>query len=87
MAGSQGIESFFETNRTHCPQTTDVRYVIGGNNHGYSKWHGGELMYSVGGVTGGQFPKRLLFPNIERQVNSNTPPEVPIITKVWWDTK
>ena len=89
MAGSQGIESFFETNRTHYPPVApaSIQYVIGGNNTNYKNWIGGELMYSVGGVTGGQFPKRLLFPNTERQVNSNTPPEVPIITKVWWDTK
>jgi hypothetical protein len=89
MAGSQGIESFFETNRTHYPPTApdSVQYVIGAANTNYQDWNGGELMYSVGGVTGGQFPKRLLFPSIERQVNANTPAEVPIITKVWWDKK
>ena len=89
MAESEGIESFFETNRTHVPASApdSVSYKIGGNNNGYDNWNGGQLMYAVEGATGGNFPKRLLFPNIERTVNSNTPTEVPIITKVWWDKK
>jgi hypothetical protein len=38
-------------------------------------------------VTGGKFPKRLIFPDSERKSNPNTPVQVPIYTKVWWDTK
>lgn len=38
-------------------------------------------------VTGGKFPKRLIYPDSERKSNPNTPAQVPIYTKVWWDTK
>lgn len=38
-------------------------------------------------VTGGLFPKRLLFPDAELKTNPNTPTQVPLTTKVWWDKK
>jgi hypothetical protein len=90
FVGSEGIESFFETNRTHYPPAADpsVRYILSASDHTlYNNWNGGELMYSVDGATGGLFPKRLLFPNSERTTNPNTPAEQPITKKVWWDTK
>jgi hypothetical protein len=75
--GTHDLEGFFEKNRTGFPKTspvysTDPTYVPG------------QLVYSKNGVTGGAFPKRLLFPDIERARNRNTPAEVPITTKVWW---
>ena len=75
--GTHDLEGFFEINRTGYPKTspvysTDPAYVPG------------QLVYSANGVTGGLFPKRLLFPDVERARNSNTPTEVPITTKVWW---
>lgn len=87
MATSEGIEAFFETNRTHYPKTTALTYIIGGDNTKYFDWTGGELTYSLIGVTNGKFPKRLLFPNSEITANPNTPALVPITQKVWWDTK
>jgi hypothetical protein len=95
FAGSEGIESFFETNRTHYPEVApdSVKYTRGGSdpiqggNPKYTAWNGGQLMYALDGATGGQFPKRLLFTSIERSTNPNTPPEVPLTKKVWWDTK
>ena len=50
-------------------------------------WNGGEMLYSLAGTTGGSFPKRLLFPATERQRNTNTPAEKPVVAKVWWDVK
>ena len=44
----------------------------------------GELTYSVTGTTGTTFPKRLIFPDRTRRVNSNTPAEVAITVPVWW---
>ena len=75
--GTHDLEGFFEKNRTGFPRTstvysTDPAYVPG------------QLVYSKNGVTGGAFPKRLLFPDIERARNANTPAELPITTKVWW---
>lgn len=73
----QGWEAFFDQERTGYPKkssvpATDPNYVPG------------ELTYSVTGVTGGQFPKRLLFPSASKDVNVNTPTLVPVTTKVWW---
>jgi len=45
------------------------------------------LTISPTNVTGGKFPKRLIYPDSERKSNPNTPVQVPIYTKVWWDTK
>lgn len=75
--GTHDLEGFFEKNRTGFPRTspvysTDPAYIPG------------QLVYPKNGVTGGAFPKRLLFPDIERARNQNTPAELPITTKVWW---
>jgi len=75
--GTHDIEGFFEKNRTGYPKTSTVY----SNNAAYVP---GQFVYSKNGVTGGLFPKRELFPDIERARNANTPAEVPITQKVWW---
>jgi len=35
-------------------------------------------------VIGDNYPKRLVFPDLERSTNKNTPAQVPITTPVWW---
>lgn len=78
LFGSHALEAFFEQNRTGYPRTSavysrDAAYVPG------------QLVYGPNGVTGaGNFPRRFLFPDVERTRNTNTPVEVPISTKVWW---
>jgi hypothetical protein len=44
------------------------------------------LVISPTNVTGGKFPRRLIYPDSERKSNPNTPEQVPIYTPVWWDT-
>lgn len=75
--GAHSLEAFFEKNRTGYPKTSTVY----SNVPGYIP---GQLVYSPTGVTGGAFPKRLVYPNVERSRNKNTPAEVPITTPVWW---
>lgn len=80
MAGSQGAEAFFERNRTGYPKessvdTDNINYVPG------------EFTYSIAGVTNGNFPKRLIFPNSEQSRNSNCPAPVAITEPVWWDVE
>lgn len=75
--GTHDLEGFFEKNRTGYPKTSPVYSTEAG-------YIPGQLVYAKNGVTGGLFPKRLLFPDIERARNSNTPAEIPITTKVWW---
>ncbi|MFY0253781.1 SusD/RagB family nutrient-binding outer membrane lipoprotein [Chitinophaga sp. 30R24] len=76
--GGHALEGFFEQNRTGYPKyspvySTDPSYIPG------------QIVYSRNGVTGaGNFPKRLVFPDVERSRNKNTPAEVPIYQKVWW---
>lgn len=79
--GTHSLEAFFDRNRTGYPKASAV----------YSKapaYIPGQFVYSPTGVTGnGGFPKRLVYPNVERSRNKNTPPEVPITTPVWWAIK
>lgn len=87
---SHGIEGFFDQERTGYPKTTDLYsldplYTKDTRNSTLNPInHSGEWVYPKSGVTGGKFPKRLVFPNSERTRNSNTPAEVPITTPVWW---
>lgn len=76
--GVHFIEGWFEKNRTGYPKTspvysTDPSYIPG------------EFVVSKNSVlTPGNLPKRLVFPDVERSTNPNTPAEVPITTPVWW---
>ncbi|OQP55945.1 hypothetical protein A4H97_20370 [Niastella yeongjuensis] len=75
--GCHSLEAFFDKNRTGYPRTSPV----------YSKeasYVPGQFVFSPNGVTGGKFPKRLVFPDSERSRNKNTPAEVPITKPVWW---
>lgn len=75
--GSHALEAFFETNRTGYPKTS----AVAGSDAAYVA---GQLTYSLEGTTGGQFPKRLVFPDIEINRNPNTPAKVAVTEKVWW---
>lgn len=72
-----GFEMFFEHNRTGYPQISSVPQ----SDSGYVS---GEFAYSVNGTTGGQFPKRIVFPNTVLSRNQNAPSIVPLTTPVWW---
>ena len=73
-----GYESFFEQNRTGYPTISSVPQT----DPGYVS---GEFSYSVEGKTGGLFPKRLVYPQDERQRNSNAPAASSITDNVWYD--
>ncbi|MGH2565279.1 MAG: SusD/RagB family nutrient-binding outer membrane lipoprotein, partial [Ginsengibacter sp.] len=75
--GVHFIEAFFERNRTGFPKSspvysTDPSYVPG------------EFVIPTNSVLGSQYPKRLVFPDVEISTNPNTPAQVPITTPVWW---
>ena len=76
-AVERGYESFFDQNRTGIPAISPVR----GDDPAYVP---GQLTYSITGSTGSLFPKRLIFPDITRRNNPNTPAEVPLTVPVWW---
>lgn len=74
---SHTIEGFFDQERTGYPEHSAVYSLDAG-------YVAGQWVYSKNGVTGGKFPKRLVYPDSERSRNSNTPAELPITTPVWW---
>lgn len=80
MPKSHALEAFFERNRTGYPKTSPVYSTS-------SSYVPGQFVYPKNGVTNGQFAKRLIFPDIERSRNPNTPPEQPVTAKVWWDVR
>ena len=86
LAGRNGIESFFETNRTGIPKISTLDIWDGSSIN--SLYTGGEFTYSLEGVTGdGNFPKRLLIPQTERAANTSVPADLTTKTvtdKVWW---
>lgn len=75
--GTHALEAFFERNRTGYPKASAVYSTS-------PSYIPGQFVYSPNGVTGGAFPKRLVYPDVERSRNRNTPAEVPITTPVWW---
>lgn len=93
MAGTQGIEAFFETNRTHYPAVSTTPAWNGTTSGGSlnGDFAGGKFTYSLSGASKGQlFPKRLVIPINERTSNSNVPADLKakdITDKVWWDKK
>ena len=77
----QGLEAFFERNRTNYPEISPVRAT----NAAYVP---GQVTFPVEAVTNpGEFAKRLIWPDWERQRNPNTPAEEPITKEVWWDVR
>lgn len=76
--GVHFLEGFFEKNRTGYPKTSSVY----SNSAAYVP---GQFVVSKSSVLApNQFPKRLVFPQSEKQANPNTPAQVPITTPVWW---
>lgn len=73
-----GFEGFFEQNRTGYPEISDVAQTS-------DAYVPGEFAYSINGITGGQFPKRLVFPQTVLTRNTNAPGLIPNTTTVWWD--
>jgi hypothetical protein len=80
LAGIQSLETFFEHNRTHYPEISNVSP----DNNDYKP---GTFTISVNNVTSGKFPKRLIFPESEIAGNPNVPAIEPVWEPVWWDKK
>ncbi len=74
---NRGYESFFDQNRTGIPEISSV----GAYDSNYVP---GQLTYSLAGVTGGLFPRRLIWPDNVRKRNPNTPAEEKLTVTVWW---
>lgn len=78
MFPGTGYEAFFEQNRTGYPEISPVPQ----SDDAYVS---GEFAYSVNGTTGGEFPKRLVFPENVTSTNQNAPSLVELTVPVWWD--
>jgi hypothetical protein len=76
--GVHYLEGFFEKNRTGYPKTSPVYSTNGA-------YVPGQFVISKNSVLApGLLPKRLVFPEAEKQANPNTPAQVPLSTPVWW---
>jgi hypothetical protein len=96
FAGSQGMEMFFEINRTHYPGISPLpSWKSGGYNADYTNpvtnpgyfSDAKILTYSLEGTTSGLFPKSLVYPQDEVTLNDNFPGQRLVTDKVWWDVK
>jgi hypothetical protein len=89
MAGCEGLEMFFEHNRTHFPKENFAIFPTGSDhitkNPAYVGLEGTFVKPANAVIS--SFPQRLLFPDSERQRNPNTPAEKAITEKVWWNKK
>lgn len=84
----QGVEAFFEHNRTGYPRVNELNpedegFFDEGTPVGYTPGYFTESIESV--LPRGEFPKRLLFPASEKSKNPNTPATEEINVPVWWD--
>ncbi|MEO8762858.1 MAG: SusD/RagB family nutrient-binding outer membrane lipoprotein [Ginsengibacter sp.] len=76
--GVHFLEGYFEKNRTGYPLTSPVYSTAG-------TYVPGEFVTSANSaLAAGKLPERLIFPDLERQTNSNTPAEVALDVPVWW---
>ncbi|WP_274473808.1 SusD/RagB family nutrient-binding outer membrane lipoprotein [Mangrovimonas aestuarii] len=73
-----GYESVFEQNRTGYPVVSDVPQ----SSENYIP---GQWSYSVNGTTGGVFPQRIVYPNLELSRNENAPDILEITVPIWWN--
>jgi len=79
LAYVNNIEGFFESNRTHYPETV----TIGSENYAE-----GNLVVSVSSVlTGNQTPNTIFYPDTEVTKNPNITQKGSITEKIWWDQK
>jgi hypothetical protein len=76
--GLHYIEGFFEKQRTGFPRTSPVYSTAGSYVPG--QW----VVAKNSVLPAGLMPRRLVFPDVEKNRNSNTPAIVPIQTGVWW---
>ncbi len=88
LANGQGLEAFFEHNRTNIPAESPISPGYDGWNVAtYKAQYLGQFTVSVQGVLAPpeRFPKRLLFSATERSKNPNCPATVSMNVPVWWE--
>ncbi len=87
MSNGQGLEAFFEQNRTDIPKLSAISPQD--DNWDEDDYEPGEFTVSVQCVLPPpqRFPKRLLFPATERSKNPNTPASKNLNVPVWWEVE
>lgn len=80
------MEAWSEIRRTDCPKlSSKTGAQINADATVYTP---GELISPMrDGLGAGNLVKRMFFPVVARQLNTNTPTSVPVTTPVWWDIK
>lgn len=89
--GQRGVEAFIEQVRTGYPKVSEISAQI---SEGYTvpeTYVPGTLIYSKKGTTGGKFPVRFPYPDVELNYNSNAAEykalkDADVMqTNVWWN--
>ncbi len=86
LTNTQGMETFFEHNRTGYPKESPYSPLDDDFEDDYTE---GEYTVSITGVLSppNLFPKRLLLPASEESKNPNFPERKNLNVPVWWDVK
>jgi hypothetical protein len=80
------MEAWSEIRRTDCPKLSSK--TAAQINADATVYTPGELISPMlDGLGDGNMVKRMFFPIVARQLNTNTPVSVPVTTSVWWDKK
>ncbi len=85
----QGYETFFDQSKTGYPAYSTVKVSAATYKDGVwtdaANYIPGEWTFSVNGSTlFGEFPKRVLYTSVSKDVNVNTPKGEKVTEKVWW---
>jgi len=78
------MEAWSEIRRTDCPKLSTM--TASQINADATVYTPGELITPMRN-NGIAYVKRMFFPIVARQLNTNTPASVPVTTSVWWDKK
>ncbi|MCD4792470.1 MAG: SusD/RagB family nutrient-binding outer membrane lipoprotein [Bacteroidales bacterium] len=85
LTNSQGMETYFEHNRTGFPKESSVNP---GDEDFDDDYIEGEFTLSVTSLLPpGKYPRRLLLPSSEESKNPNFPGRIAMEIPVWWDKR
>jgi hypothetical protein len=74
----QAWDAFLDQNRTGYPRVSSVATTA-------ANYVPGQYTVSINSsLSGGLLPRRLLYPKVSSDYNTNAPDVVPISTKMWW---
>ncbi len=87
LANTQGVETFFEHNRTGYPKNNPTLISEESFEDTYNSRKGQFIVSATSVLPPHDLPKRLLLPTSEASKNPKFPKREPMYVPVWWDVK